>query len=288
VRVAGNVALFGAVGLCLTMSAGSPVASAHASDRIGHSTAVAADPNYAPLAPRVAREIRSVSPATFTSVGSGKRRGGKNVPPSLAKGGKLATHGKPELAYILAEFCPFCAGESWSVAVALSRFGTFHGLTTLVSRAQYEPARMRSIQTISFRYSHFRSRYLTYVPIVNEDVNMKPVQSVPPKVLRAWIRYDDDAFAYPFVDFGGKAVITGSSFAPSLLAKLTRKQIAADLDRPTWRVAKAIDGTANQMTAAICLMTNEKPRKVCDSKTISTIRHSLRPFHAQQAPPIVR
>src|SRR6202020_1508152 len=102
------------------------------------------------------------------------------LPPRLTTG-KLASHGKPELAYILAEFCPFCAGESWSVAVALSRFATFHGLTTLVSGAQYEPASMRSIRTISFRYSHFRSRYLTYVPIVNEDVNMKPVQSVPPK-----------------------------------------------------------------------------------------------------------
>jgi hypothetical protein len=288
VRVTRNVALFGAVGLCLTLGAGNAVASARASNGVSHATAATADPNYAPLAPKVAREIRSVSSATFTSVGSGRRRTGRNVPPSLTKAAKLTSHGKPELAYILAEFCPFCAGESWSVAVALSRFGTFHCLTTLVSRTQYEPASMRSIQTISFRYSHFRSRYLTYVPIVNEDVNMKPVQSVPPKVLRAWTRYDDDALAYPFIDFGGEAVITGSSFAPSLLAKLTRKQIAADLDRPTWRIAKAIDGTANQMTAAICLMTNQKPRKVCDSKTISTIRHSLRPFHAQQAPPIVR
>lgn len=267
------MALLGAVTVCLTMSAGSAAASFRATDGIRHSRAVATDPNYVPLPPKMAREIRSVSSATFKSIGSGKRHGGRNIPPKLAKAGKLASHGKPELAYILGEFCPFCASESWSVAVALARFGTFHGLTTLTSSAGDDPP---SIQTISFRYSHLRSHYLVYDPIVNEDVNRKPVQPVPAKVRRAWHRYDFDG--YPFMDFGGKAVLTVSSFAPNLLAKLSRKQIAADLNRPKSRVAKAIDGTANQLTAAICLMTHDKPHRVCATRTISAIQHSLRPF----------
>jgi hypothetical protein len=194
-------------------------------------------------------------------VGAGKWHGTRNVPPSLVKLAKLTEHGKPELAYILGEFCPYCAGESWSVAVALSRFGVFHGLTTLTSSAQDRPA---GIQTISFRYAHFTSRFLAYDPIVNEDANRKHVESVPPKVRRAWHRYGPDG--YPFMDFGGVAVLDVSSFNPKLLAKLTRQQIAADLSHPTRRVAVAIDGTANQLTAAICVMT----------KTIAAIRRSLR------------
>lgn len=148
-------------------------------------------------------------------------------------------------------------------------------MTTLASSAKDDPP---SIQTVSFRYSHFRSRYLAYDPIVNGDANGKLVQPVPKKVGRAWARYSP--LGYPFSDFGGKAILNNASFAPRVLAKLTRKQIAADLSRPKWRVAKAIDGSANQLTAAICIMTNEKPRRVCDTKTISTVRHSFRPIHA--------
>jgi Domain of unknown function (DUF929) len=132
------------------------------------------------------REITSVSAATLRSIGPGARHGERNLAPRLAKAGRLVEKGKPEVAYIIGEFCPYCAGESWSVAVALSRFGTFRGLTTLVSSATDDPA---SIQTISFRYSHFHSRYLAYDPIVNEDVHLRLVDPVPANVNRAWNRY---------------------------------------------------------------------------------------------------
>lgn len=82
-------------------------------------------PSYAPLPGKQAREIRSVSRAPLRSIGSGKRHPGRNLPPGLAKAGKLTRYGKPELAYIIGEFCPFCAGESWSVAIALSSFEPF-------------------------------------------------------------------------------------------------------------------------------------------------------------------
>src|SRR5205823_15010475 len=36
--------------------------------------------------------------------------------------------GKPEVLYIGAEYCPFCAAERWSLVYALARFGTFKGL----------------------------------------------------------------------------------------------------------------------------------------------------------------
>lgn len=40
----------------------------------------------------------------------------------------LASHGRPELVYVGAEYCPFCAAERWPLAVALGRFGTFSRL----------------------------------------------------------------------------------------------------------------------------------------------------------------
>ena len=42
-------------------------------------------------------------------------------------------------------------------------------------------------------------------------------------------------------------------------------QIAADLSDPTSPVANAVLGAANEITAAICTTTGEKPGPVCTS-----------------------
>ena len=38
--------------------------------------------------------------------------------------------GKPEVLYLGAMYCPFCAAQRWAMVNALSRFGTFSGLKT--------------------------------------------------------------------------------------------------------------------------------------------------------------
>jgi hypothetical protein len=106
-----------------------------------------------------------------------------------------------------------------------------------------------------------------------EDADLKPVEPVPSNVMPAWTVAHN---GYPFIDFGGRAELTMSSFSPSLLKGLSRVQIASDLAHAGRPVAQAIDGTANQLTAAVCLATSDKPTKVCGSKTISTLQRSLR------------
>lgn len=68
-----------------------------------------------------------------------------------------------------------------------------------------------------------------------------------------------------------------TGFNPSILKDLTRAQIAADLNHPRRNVAQVIDGSANQLTAAICLVTQDKPWTVCNTKLIAKIQRSLRP-----------
>ena len=55
----------------------------------------------------------------------------------------LTANGKPEVLYMGAEYCPYCAAERWAMIVALSRFGTFSGLHTIhsaVSERRGEPS----------------------------------------------------------------------------------------------------------------------------------------------------
>jgi hypothetical protein len=72
--------------------------------------------------------------------------------------------------------------------------------------------------------------------------------TLPHNVAVAWKHHGP---GYPFVDFGGKADVTMTGFNPSILKDLTRAQIAAALNHPRRNVAQVIDGSANQLTAAI-------------------------------------
>src|SRR5215471_16965887 len=87
-----------------------------------------------PLPASVASQITGVPAATLDKVGKGAVPAftqGK-LPFTPGSGAPLTSGGKPEMLYIGAEYCPYCAAMRWSMAVALSRFGTLatplHGI----------------------------------------------------------------------------------------------------------------------------------------------------------------
>ena len=49
------------------------------------------------------------------------------------------SHGKPLIAYMGSNFCPYCAATRWPLAVALTRFGSFKGLHITASGPAPEP-----------------------------------------------------------------------------------------------------------------------------------------------------
>jgi hypothetical protein len=73
----------------------------------------------------------------------------------------------------------------------------------------------------------------------------------------------------PFVDVANRVIMSGESFSPEVLSGLTMQQIATDLTVPSSPVAQALLGTANQITAAICLATREKPENVCSTRAVT-------------------
>ena len=54
-------------------------------------------------------------------VGTGSVLGYNPKPITTIKGASLTSDGKPQMLYIGAEFCPYCAAMRWSMAVALSK-----------------------------------------------------------------------------------------------------------------------------------------------------------------------
>ena len=79
----------------------------------------------------VVDKVTSVPASTLNAVGDGG--GAVTGKPTSISGTALTANGKPEMLYIGAEYCPYCAAERWAMIVALSRFGTFKGLATVHS-----------------------------------------------------------------------------------------------------------------------------------------------------------
>jgi Domain of unknown function (DUF929) len=222
----------------------------------------------------------SVPASTLDAVGSGG--GAVTNTPIKINGTPLTANGKPEMLYMGAEYCPYCAAERWAMIVALSRFGTFSGLATTHSASvdgagSSEP--YPNTPTWTFANVTYSSPYLTFTPVeLNTNIpdpstgsytTLKTPTAAQEALITKWdtqpyIPSSEPAGSIPFIYFGGKTMIVGTSPAQNqALSGLDWNQIAADLHNPSSAVAKAEDGEANYITAAICKMTGNQPASAC-------------------------
>ena len=64
-------------------------------------------------------------------------------------------------------------------------------------------------------------------------------------------------------------MLTGASYNPGILQGLTRPRSPPQMRDPNTAVSKAILGSANGLTAAICSQTGGKPANVCSSPGVT-------------------
>jgi thiol-disulfide isomerase/thioredoxin len=222
----------------------------------------------------VTSDVTTVPAATLDKVGGGTVTSYNQKPVTAISGPPLVSGGKPEMLYIGAEFCPYCAAMRWSMAVALSRFGTLsplHGIHS--SSTDTDP----NTPTLTFYKSSYTSKYLTFTPVENETRTHALLQS-PTKAQNAiWAKYEPnpETRGYPFIDFGNKYMIAGPLYDPATLAGMSWAQVASALHDPSSTVAQGALGAANYITAAICKMTNNQPSAVCTTSAVTSLESKL-------------
>jgi thiol-disulfide isomerase/thioredoxin len=239
----------------------------------GTATAASEGPTGAALHSLVA-DVTSVPASVLDTVG-----GGDLAADGMTKvnGTPLTADGKPELLYIGADFCPYCAAERWAMIIALSRFGTFSGLSTIHSSATDA---YPNTPTFTFYGSSYTSKYLSFVP-VEETTNYRQGNSASTSVPYVTLQtptaaeqalantYDpgSDGSPIPFIDIGNKYVEVSNlaPYGPQDLTGLSWTQIAAALRDPSSAIAQGIDASANYLTAGICEMTGNQPASACTS-----------------------
>jgi hypothetical protein len=226
----------------------------------------------------VIAKVTSVPASVLDQVGAGSA----TTPPKAIQAPALMEGKLPRVLYVGAEYCPYCAAERWSMAVALSRFGTLTGLGQTASSANDV---FPSTQTLSFHGSSFTSSTVAFtgVEIQSNEVvggSYAPLDTLSPadeKIFSTFNSppYVDSAGSIPFVDIGGKYIISGASFSPKILQGKTHQQIADALSDPGSDISQGVNGAANLITAAICATTSGAPSAVCSSAGVQAAAKQL-------------
>lgn len=187
--------------------------------------------------------------------------------------------GKPEVLYVGADYCPYCAGVRWALVLSLLRFGELNDLRYM----QSSPVDVYSnTATFSFYQSSYESQLLNFAGVEIQDREGKPLEKPTPEQVAIFQKfnappYTNSAGAVPFIYIGGRYIQVGASFRPDALTDLSWQDIAGQLKDINSPVSQAVLPSANQLTAAICQVLPEKPEQVCDAPGVKVAATTLPP-----------
>jgi Domain of unknown function (DUF929) len=241
----------------------------------GSSTPSSSSSGRTALPASVVSQVTNVPASTLDKVGKGAVPSFTSTPLSAVSGTTLTNAGKPEMLYIGAEFCPYCAAMRWSMAIALSRFGEF--TTPLQGIHSSSTDTDPNTATLTFYKTGYASKYLKFTPVENLTVSHALLQSPTSAQNALWAKYEPDpnTRGYPFIDFGNKLILKGPIYNPAVLAGKSWSQIAAVLHDPSSPITQNVVGAANYVTGAICKMTNNQPSDVCSSPAVTAVQGNL-------------
>lgn len=187
------------------------------------------------------------------------------VPAKIDGGAPLMDGDKPELVYVGAEFCPFCASERWALVAALERFGSFTGLAPTRS-AENDG----NIPTVTFKDAKYTSDHLSFRAIETQDREGKPLQQMPADISEQFAKHNPGG-GIPWTFYGTHA--TSGSGVPldpfsNYLGTDGWTKIVDQMVAGTGEVGKPIDANANMITAQLCQLTKGQPSNVCTSQAV--------------------
>jgi hypothetical protein len=239
---------------------------------------------------RMVDPVATIPISVYNSVGVY----GQTLPEIVTKGqAALTSASLPQVLYVGAEYCPYCAMTRWSIVAALSRFGTFKNLK-MTSSANSDG----NIPTFSFLRSTYTSPYFVFTPYESLDRNQNTLQATPSWATALYTKYDGNEqtaapaapfnpgrVGIPFFDFGNKLISSGApgflnpvydaltGGGPASTTAAAAAIIANSMHDPSTAEASAIGAKylialANYFSANICTLDGGKPANVCGSSGV--------------------
>jgi hypothetical protein len=184
----------------------------------------------------------------------------------------LIVNGTPEIIYLGANYCPFCAVTRWGLILALMRFGNFSVLRYMTSGTAVGEVYPGS-PTFTFYNSNYSSTMIKFVPVEEETNNYTQLQT--PTVFEDRLVNITDynnpnvqalyKGGIPFIDFGNISIQAAAPVSPAAIYRNTWNRVIANLSNVGTAQSQAIIGTADVFTARICKMTGGQPIDVCSA-----------------------
>lgn len=182
-------------------------------------------------------------------------------------GPSVRQHGKPQLLFVGALYCPHCAVERWALVKALSQFGTFSHVRSTTNGD--------GVPTFDLTASRYASRYVAFDHKDLEDQRYKPLQTLNPGENAAFQRFDPSG-GIPLVSLGGYAM-SGSPIDPSELSGRSFATIQQALKHGSSMAATTdINAEANVLTALVCHADGMKPGATCNRPVIRRLLSAIR------------
>ncbi|MEO6999885.1 MAG: DUF929 family protein, partial [Terracoccus sp.] len=188
----------------------------------------------------------------------------QQVPAKLDGAKEIKVDGKPQVLYVGAEYCPFCAVERWALIAALSRFGTFDGITeTTSSSADALP----DTPTFSFLKAKYTSDHVAFSSVETQDREGKPLQTLEGANAALFQKYNTQG-SIPWINWGGTHATSGATVNGQAYEGKTYDQIIAGILDPKSDLGKSVLPAANVMTAQLCAENGGQPANVCTSSGV--------------------
>ena len=182
----------------------------------------------------------------------------------------LVNGSKPEVLYIGAEYCPYCAATRWGMIIALSRFGSFSNLHYMASNVSDGDT-----PTFTFYNSTYTSSYISFISVeTTTRSRFQPLQN-PTSFQNTIFSTFNPSGGIPFVDFGNVSILAGSPILPELFQGYNWTSIIASLNNTNSSISQSIVGSANAFTAEICRITKYTPSSVCSQPYVASILRAM-------------
>lgn len=213
-------------------------------------------------------KVENVPTSVFNTVGVGSAA----TAPTATGGPADTVGGKPRLLYVGAEYCPYCGMERWALTSALSRFGTFSGLTSSVSTSNDTVV---NIPTMSYLKSKYTSKYVAFKSYETADREGKALQTVSKADQTLAQKYNSQG-SIPFLLYAGQYFSSGATYSGDELQNMSGAAVAAKMLQPTSTISKGIIGASNVISAQICKLTKGAPANVCTSPGVKAASAKLK------------
>ncbi|HET9691845.1 MAG TPA: DUF929 family protein [Acidimicrobiales bacterium] len=224
----------------------------------------------APVPAATLTSVESVTPDVMAAAQAGSATKAPNLPIAVAVGSQqapaaLTSGGKPEVLYMGAEYCPYCAGERWAMVLAMSKFGTWSNLHSIASAADDNPA---AIPTFTFLGSSYTSDLLSFTSVEMQTVDRKPLQNPTAAQQALLSKFDNAPYVpsgaaggIPFVDLANSSVQDGLGFnstAETALQHQSFSSVASQVANQSSQVGGSIAAEAGVLVSNLCKLTGGK------------------------------